>query len=73
MAGLTGPPQFDVALVDFRRRDIPIADLFTALEQRSDPGLPLYVAKEDHGQLTGFAAVLADVPVVCYEDSSSDS
>ncbi|OQV16543.1 hypothetical protein BV898_09380 [Hypsibius exemplaris] len=60
-------PQFDVALVDFRRRDIPITDLFTALTNRVDPVLPMYVAKEDLGQLSGFAAVLADVPVVCYQ------
>ncbi|XP_055328018.1 uncharacterized protein LOC129581141 [Paramacrobiotus metropolitanus] len=58
---------FDVAVTDYHKT-IPLADLFAAVRGRSNPDLPLYVARSDCSSSSGFAVLKADIPSVVYED-----
>ena len=59
-------PLFDAAVTDYQQKETTMNDIFEALADGHLSNSTLYVVRDDMGQLSGFAAVLADIPSVDY-------
>ncbi|GAV03433.1 hypothetical protein RvY_13856 [Ramazzottius varieornatus] len=65
-SGSTSSSLFDVVLTDYQKKDIAFDDLFMALLHGQHSNATVYFARDDVGELSGFAAILADIPSVHY-------